>query len=154
MSEASQASAGAGLLDLEETPSDNILAKSKRADYELEFIRKLHIQAIVQADRAQGLNDALLKQIASHLKLLDLQLKLWSWLRKEDDTGLASAAPLYDLWQILLEIPELGEILSRREVREQILAKLSSKENQEENFTTETPLGLSSGRRQRAQSSR
>lgn len=127
MSEDNQPALPAGLLG-DESPAADIPAKFRRADYELEFIRKLHIQALVQADRAQGLSEVLLKQIASYLKLLDSQLKVWASLAKTDPSPLAADLPVAEIWKILSTLPELAPILERRDVQEAILTKLEKTE--------------------------
>jgi len=127
MPEDSQPALPAGLL-AEESPAEDVAAKLKRAEYELEFMRKLHIQALVAADRSQGMTEPLFKLIASHLKLLDSQLKIWSSLGKTDAAPLSVRPPLAEIWKVLSTFPELAPILERREVLDAILTKLEKTE--------------------------
>ena len=123
MSEDSQPALPASLL-ADESPADDLAAKLRRAEYELEFMRKLHIQSLVAADRSQGLTEPQIKLIASHLKLLDSQLKIWSSIGKSDEAPLSFRPPLAEIWKVLSTFPELAPVLERREVLEEILKKL------------------------------
>ena len=127
MSEDQPAALPASLLG-EESPAEDVGAKLRRAEYELDFMRKLHIQALVAADRSQGMTEPLIKLIASHLKLLDSQLKIWSSLGKTDETPLSVRPPLAEIWKVLSTFPELAPILERREVLDAILKKLEKTE--------------------------
>jgi hypothetical protein len=127
MSEDNRPGLPAGLLG-DKSLAEDVGAKLGRAEYELDFMRKLHIQALVAADRSQGLSEPLLKQIASYLKLLDSQTKIWSTLTKTDETPFAVRAPLAEIWKVLSTFPELAPILEKPEVQEEILQKLEKSE--------------------------
>jgi len=125
MPEDHQPALPAGLL-ADEPPAEDVAAKLKRAEYELDFMRKLHIQGLVAADRSQGLTEPLFKLVASYLKLLDSEQKIWSSLGKTDDAPLSIRPPLAAIWKVLATLPELAPILERKEVLEKILKELEN----------------------------
>lgn len=130
MSSAVPKPAGANRLELDAAGAERTV-RVRRVEAELDFLRQLHLQSILQADRSQGLSESLLKQIASYFRLVNTQIRIWVWLDRRMEVEGMAAGPLAELWEVLLQIPALGGVLSRREVQEQILAKLSGREMEE-----------------------
>ena len=111
-------------VELAESPAADFPARLRRLDHELEFLRKLHLQAVVGSDRAQGLAEALLKQVASYRAVAGEQMKVWAQLGRAEGEAAEFPAALADLWEALVRVPELSEVLDRREVKEKILARI------------------------------